>query len=197
MKSSKLALLVILALFTSHLFAQGISDQLLQFNQQNIDHQRTAMLALGGWAVANIGIGLGFSQSATGENRYFHQMNALWNTVNLAIAGFGYWSISGTDPASWDLATGLAKHQNFQKILLFNAGLDVGYILGGLYLQERSRRPDVNSDRLRGFGKAIVLQGGFLMVFDLVNYFIANGRSGDLDLRLGAVGNGVGMILNF
>ncbi|MEO0626280.1 MAG: hypothetical protein AAFY91_04785, partial [Bacteroidota bacterium] len=105
--------------------------------------------------------------------------------------------ISGTDPASWDLATGLSKHQSFQKILLFNAGLDVGYIVGGFYLQERARRPDVNSDRLRGFGKAIVLQGSFLMAFDLINYFIANGRTGDLDLRLGAVGNGVGMVLTF
>ncbi|MEM6879485.1 MAG: hypothetical protein AAF544_13045 [Bacteroidota bacterium] len=197
MNFTKFAFLFILCLWTSHLFAQTVSDQLLQFNQQNIDHQRTAMLALGGWAVANIGIGLGFIQSTTGETKYFHQMNALWNTVNLAIAGIGYWSISGTDPASWDLATGLSKHQSFQKILLFNAGLDVGYIVGGFYLQERARRPDVNSDRLRGFGKAIVLQGSFLMAFDLINYFIANGRTGDLDLRLGAVGNGVGMVLTF
>lgn len=197
MRTTKFILILIGLLWGSHLFAQEINEQLFHFNQRNIDHQKTAMIALGGWAVVNIGAGLGFSQRTTGETKYFHQMNALWNTVNLAIAGIGYWSISGVDPVGWDLATGLSKHQNFQKILLFNAGLDVGYILGGIYLQERARRPDVNSDRLRGFGKAIVLQGGFLMAFDLINYFIANGKGADLDLRLGAVGNGIGLVWNF
>ncbi|MEM1359137.1 MAG: hypothetical protein AAGF89_13100, partial [Bacteroidota bacterium] len=128
-----------------------------------------------------------------GETRYFHEMNALWNSVNLAIAGIGYFSITGQDPSSWDLATSFQKHQSFQKILLFNAGLDLGYIAGGLYLTERAKRNGVNQERLRGFGKSIMLQGGFLFVFDLVNYFIASSRDGGLHLMLGATSNGIGM----
>lgn len=54
-----------------------------------------------------------------------------------------------------------------QKILLFNAGLDVGYMLGGVYLLERGKREVKNAERLRGFGRSILLQGAFLFVFDL------------------------------
>lgn len=182
---------------TAFLEAQELSPSLLEFNQQSINHQRKAMLTLGGWAVVNIGAGLALRGNTTGATREFHTMNALWNTVNLGIAGLGLYSALQSDPASWDLTTSLSKHQNFQKILLFNAGLDVGYIMGGLYLTERAKRPDVNSDQLKGFGNSIMLQGAFLMVFDLVNYFIAAGNNGALPLQLGATVNGVGLSWTF
>lgn len=186
---------VLLLILSAGLAAQ--SPTLLDFNQATIDHQRTAMYALGGWALVNIGGGLALQGSATGSTKDFHRMNALWNTVNLAIAGVGYFSLAGTSAADWDLTTGLAKHHNFQKILLFNAGLDVGYVMGGLYLRERARRPGADADQLTGFGNAIVLQGAFLFAFDLVNYFIASGRAADLPLRLGATADGLGMTLTF
>lgn len=179
------------------LSAQDLSPSLLEFNQQSLGHQKTAMLTLGGWAVANIGTGLALRGSTEGSAREFHTMNALWNTVNLGIAGFGYWSAMKSDPGNWDLATSLGKHGSFQKVLLFNAGLDVGYIMGGLYLTERAKRPDVKQDQLKGFGNSIMLQGAFLLVFDLVNYFIASGRDNDLNLLLQSTGNGVGLTFTF
>lgn len=192
--TNRLALTFAIALLLGgFLFAQDASLSLLDFNQRELNHQKTAMLTLGGWAVANIGAGLALRGTTTGSAREFHTMNALWNTVNLGIAGLGYWSALKSDPANWDLATSLGKQQNFQKILLFNAGLDVGYLMGGLYLTERAKRPDVNSDQLKGFGNSIMLQGAFLMVFDLANYFIAAGRNGNLQLQLGATGQGVGL----
>jgi hypothetical protein len=69
--------------------------------------------------------------------------------------------------------------------------------MGGLYLTERAKRPDVNSDQLKGFGRSIMLQGAFLMVFDLANYFIATGRNGEIPLLLGGTENGIGLLLNF
>ena len=38
---------------------------------------------------------------------------------------------------------------NIQKILLLNAGLDVGYMLGGLYLTERSKNTEKNPERIK------------------------------------------------
>lgn len=184
---------VLICLTIAFLQGQELSPPLLEFNHQSLNHQKTAMLTLGGWAVVNIGAGLALRGSTDGATREFHTMNALWNTVNLGIAGIGYYAASQSDPASWDLTTSLGKHQNFQKILLFNAGLDVGYIMGGLYLTERAKRPNVNSDQLKGFGNSIMLQGAFLMVFDLANYFIAAGYDGELPLKLGAMGNGIGV----
>lgn len=192
----RIILCLCLALVTCGLLqAQTAVTELLTFNEASLQHQRTAMYTLGGWAVANIGIGLALRGSSEGDTRYFHEMNALWNGVNLAIAGIGYYSITRQDPASWELAASFQKHHGFEKILLFNAGLDIGYIAGGLYLTERAKRPGVNQDRLRGFGKSIILQGGFLFVFDLVNYFIASGRDGALNLMLGATQHGLGMVI--
>lgn len=177
--------------------AQQVDVNLLDFNQAGIAHQKVAMLTLGGWAVLNIGSGLALQGSADGATKHFHRMNAMWNGVNLAIAGFGYYSAMKSDPAGWDLVTSLGEHNGFQKILLFNAGLDVGYIMGGLYLTERAKRPDVNSDQLKGFGQSIMLQGAFLMVFDLANYFISSGRNGEMDLLLQSTSNGLGLTFIF
>lgn len=177
--------------------AQGLEAPLLSFNQQSLHHQQTAMLTLGGWAVANLALGAGLQGKATGSTKHFHRMNALWNTVNLGIAGLGYLTAIKADPAGWDVATSLQKHQGFQKILLFNAGLDVGYVMGGLYLTERAKRPDVNQDQLRGFGQSIMLQGTFLLVFDLVNYFIAAGANDQIPLLLGSTTDGLGLLLRF
>jgi hypothetical protein len=193
----RLTLLLVLSLTIYGLQAQGIQVDLPSFNQQSLDHQKTAMLTLGGWAVANIAAGATLQGSADGSTKHFHRMNALWNGVNLAIAGLGYYTAMKSDPAAWDLATSLSSHNGFQKVLLFNAGLDVGYIMGGLYLTERAKRPDVNSDQLKGFGRSIMLQGAFLMVFDLANYFIATGQNGEIPLLLGGTENGIGLLLNF
>ena len=168
------------------------------FNLARIHHQRRAMLVLGGWAVTNIALGASLRGNAVGETRYFHDMNAYWNLVNLGIAGFGYLAAMREDPSAIELFGATQKHYAFQKVLLFNAGLDIGYILGGLYLTERARRGGENTNRLRGFGKYIMLQGGFLFAFDLINYFISAGRNDQLQLLIqGANGLSLGLQYQF
>ncbi len=192
---TRIALLFLIGLLSFELLGQTAAADQLLFNEASLSHQRTAMLTLGGWAVVNIGAGLALRGGAEGSTRHFHEMNALWNTVNLAIAGFGYYSAMRADPAGWDLATSISKHHGFQKILLFNAGLDVGYVLGGLYLTERAKRPGENTDRLRGFGNAIMLQGGFLFVFDLVNYLVSNRL--EIPLTITPAASGLGLLYQF
>ena len=174
--------------------AQGVT--LEGVNGERLGQQQTAMLVLGGWAVGNIGLGLALRSQTEGSTRRFHEMNALWNTVNLGIAAFGYYAAL-REPATLEAWESFAKQRSFAKVLVFNAGLDVGYVLGGLYLTERARRPDVDRDQLRGYGRSIVLQGAFLFVFDLANYFIATGREADYRLLFGAVGDGLGLQYTF
>jgi hypothetical protein len=192
----RLFVLLLGLIFAGVVYGQPTVD-LTTFNQAEQLHQRRAMLVLGGWALTNIALGASLQGSRDGSDRYFHRMNAYWNLVNLGIAGFGYYAATQLDPTGFDLSTSVDKHYNFQKILLFNAGLDVGYVLGGLYLTERAKNDPDRQDQFRGFGQSIMLQGGFLFAFDLVNYFISRSRSDDLDLLLGPTPNGVGMILNF
>ena len=183
-------------------FAQ--SDALLDFNQDRLQKQKRAMLVLGSWAVANMAVGASLQGNATGTTKYFHQMNLGWNAVNLAIAGFGYWGVARLDLGSFDLAASIHEAHRFQKILLFNAGLDVGYMLGGLYLTERSKNTpiDKNPERLKGFGRSILLQGAFLFAFDLTTYLVlAQGNQAIPplleQLDIGLLGSGIGLRYRF
>ena len=83
-----------------------------------------------------------------------------------------------------------------KQVLLFNAGLDVAYFVGGAYLRERSTtRPD-RADQLQGYGKSVMLQGGFLLAFDMVNYVIFKKRGDNQqDQLLRVTPSGVGVVL--
>ena len=190
-------LLISLLLLCVGLGAQTLPD----FNQTRLDRQRNAMLVLGTWAVGNLAAGAVLQGQRTGEDRYFHRMNAYWNGINLLLAGSGLYTALTTDPAGMDLIESLRQQGRLEKILLFNAGLDVGYMLGGAYLMERARRPDQeNPERLRGFGKSIVLQGAFLFAFDLGAYFYLHQDPETVPGLLGAVqlsGDGLGMVWRF
>ena len=56
--------------------------------------------------------------------------------------------------------------KTLRRILLFNAGLDILYILGGLSL---ARTKGATDEKMRGQGWGIVLQGVFLFKFDLIH----------------------------
>lgn len=154
------------------IYAQQMVD--LKGNYEHLQQrERSAMLSLGTWAVGNIAIGSVLAaKSKTEEQKAFYQMNAGWNVVNLVIAGAGFYASQKGMPdglTSWDI---VEKHYSLQKTFLFNAGLDVGYMAGGAWLMERSKTSLKNPVQMRGFGKAIVLQSGFLFLFDLTQFFI-------------------------
>ncbi|MEM9888726.1 MAG: hypothetical protein AAF849_22715 [Bacteroidota bacterium] len=177
------------------MFAQ--SDILFDFNQDRLKKQKTAMTILGSWAIGNIAVGSVLASRQEGTSKYFNQMNAGWNVINLAIAGFGYYGALKADPSGFDSYQSIQEQYKLQKLLLFNAGLDVGYMLGGVYLIERSKNTasDKNPERLKGFGQSIVLQGAFLFVFDLTTYFVLAADNDNVQTIVGS--NGVGVLWQF
>ncbi|WP_461129619.1 DUF6992 family protein [Spirosoma aerophilum] len=172
------------------------SPELQNFTEQRVRHQKTLGLTLGSYALANIAVGAVAAGQTSGETKYFHKMNVYWNLVNLGIAGAGLLGSRKTQTGSETLADAVRQHENMKKILLLNTGLDVAYVVGGAYLRERGANQPDKVDQLRGYGKSIMLQGGFLFAFDLVNYFIFKNR-GDKQERwlLSATSNGVGLVL--
>jgi hypothetical protein len=75
------------------------------------------MLFLGVWVVRNMVVGgIGITQT-TGNTWYFHQMNAAWNTANLAIAGFGYYAMRNQN-TDISLSETISELHNFEKIPL-------------------------------------------------------------------------------
>jgi hypothetical protein len=162
--------------------AQGLTD-LEVINQTRLDYNLQGMLILGTWAVVNLVVGAAASFRMRGQSLAFHQMNAYWNVVNLGIAVFGFWQASQVAVLNfWEV---LVAQQQIEKILLANSALDFGYIALGLCLIERGRR--LEKDKWLGFGKSIVLQGAFLLLFDAILY----GFQQQLGIELLELGKGI------
>ena len=186
-----------LVLIPASLVGQDISEW-AGFEQHRQQINKTGMLVLGTWAVGNILTGAYGNFTTTGQARYFHQMNAMWNVVNLGIATFGYVNALNADPYSMGLSQVVGEYTTLQNILLLNAGLDVAYMTAGFFLRERSKTAS-KAEMLKGYGNGLILQGAFLFVFDIALYFIhRNHASFKLfpiidQLGEGAVGLGVGI----
>ena len=162
--------------------AQGFAD-LEVINQTRLDYNLKGMLILGTWAMVNLILGALASFRTSGQIQAFHQMNAYWNVVNLGIAGFGFWQ--ATQVAALNFWEVLVAQQQIEKVLLFNAALDFGYMAIGLLLIERGRR--LEKERWMGFGKSILLQGAFLLLFDAILY----GFQQQLGIELLELGKGI------
>jgi hypothetical protein len=140
-----------------------IVSSLEVFNATRLLYNLQGMLILGSWALLNLLVGTIQGFQTRGQVQAFHQMNAYWNLVNLGIAGFGYWQASqiSLPIIFWEV---ISAQQQIEKVLLFNAALDLGYMAVGFLLIERGLR--LEKERWIGFGKSILLQGGFLLLFD-------------------------------
>ena len=153
----------------------GQQEKLVEFNQKRLMINKKGMTVLAGWALLNLAVGGSRIFNTEGVSKNFHIMNAAWGGVNLAIAGFGYFG-SLQDPAGLGLYETFNEQKFIQQFLLLNTGLDVAYIVAGFYLRERSERFRVGNqtkyERFKGFGRSLILQGSFLMVFDLTLFFI-------------------------
>ncbi|WP_010664657.1 DUF6992 family protein [Marinilabilia salmonicolor] len=162
-----LFLLAFIMIFAMDADAQVSSDE---FYPRHVQTQNAGMYVLGSWAVANIAIGAHGWNRFNGEKKYFHQMNLFWNTVNLGIAGFALYNNMRTDPLMFGVEEALGEARKIEKILLINSGLDVAYIGTGFLLRHLSSNSDKRKDLLKGYGNSLILQGSFLLVFDLILY---------------------------
>lgn len=180
----KSALMIKTFLFAFFLFLAASTmtgaQSLEEINTARNRTSKTGMMVLGGWAIANIISAPIGSSLTTGPDRYFHRMNAYWNLVNLGLAIPGFINTLKYNPAI-SLSESLAEQADMEKLLLFNAGLDIGYVLGGLYLLERSRRGEQRADMYKGFGRSIMMQGSFLFLFDLGFYYFLHRHQAELN----------------
>lgn len=150
-------------------------------DKQRIQNQQSGMLVLGSWSLINIATGVILKPQSQGSESYFHQMNALWNSVNLGIAAIGFMN-SRKEIGVSDPMTAMEKQIKLEKSLLFNTGLDIAYITAGAWMLERAKtqsNPN-QQDQLKGFGKSIIVQGSFLLLFDACFYAISSRNSKDL-----------------
>jgi hypothetical protein len=136
-----------------------------------------------GWAVAD-----------DPEWQAFHQMSIGWNVINMSLAIPGLVGGLRTKPGEFNLGQSLKEGNGARISFAFNTGLDVGWIFTGVWFLERGIRTD--NAQFKGFGRSMILQGGFLLLFDLAMWitrdvkdkrFVATPVVGDI-LGVQAVG---------
>ena len=140
------------------------------YRLENYRINQTGMYTLGAWAVSNMVTGSIGWANGEGSNRYFHQMNVMWNTVNLAIAGFSLYNTKKNHLQEMKTDEFLLQNQTTEKILLINSILDLGYMGAGILLRKQSDTSENKAHQLKGYGNSLILQGGFLLIFDVVMY---------------------------
>jgi len=162
---------------------------LAEVNQQRQKLNKNAMLAVGSWSAVNIIYGTIASGKASGSTKYFHQMNAIWNGVTLGLVTTGH--LLAKKEGDLNLEQSLKKQAVAEKLLLVNAGLDVAYIAGGMYMKERSKSSIENRDKLKGYGESVMVQGAALLFFDALMYGLHNKNGKSLYGLAGKMSAGV------
>ena len=177
------------------------SQPLMNFNseRQHIDQQ--LMIGLGTWAVSNFTLsGYAWATASTLQEKYFHQMNVMWNTVNLGLAVPGYFRAKNANSGLNNAQTWEAQKKT-QKIFLINSALDLAYMTSGFMLQKQEDIDQVKQAQLQGYGNSLLLQGGFLLLFDLSAYWIHQ-HHGRISQEKGSIqlqpsSNGIGLRFQF
>jgi len=158
------------------------AQDLATFHQERSKLDKALMLTLGSWASANAVSGaIGWTTAKNPEMKSFHQMNVMWNAVNLGLAVPGYLKARNAK-AVMSLSATLSQQQKTERIFLFNSGLDIAYITAGFLLRSMALNQQAKADQLNGFGKGLILQGSFLFAFDLTAFAIHH-RHGKQVLR--------------
>ena len=152
-----------------------------------LHHARELLLSRGlavlaAWALYSIvGGGYGLARAPRrAATFYFHAMTVGWGLVNAALAFVGIVQQETVAPAGLQLAELFTAQLRNENLFGFNAGLDAAYVMTGFYLQARAAVPGAaHPARLLGYGRALRIQGGFLLIFDAAMWTLmhAQGRA--------------------
>ncbi len=113
---------------------------------------------LTGWGIANLGIGIWRQFHKSVPKRQFWLMNGLWGFVNSII---GLYILRSVFFDTLSVSANLAYQSNQVNIIFINIFLDIAYVVAGYFLSRGDGRRKI-------FGWAIIIQGVFLFVFDLL-----------------------------
>ena len=168
MKKTTFLLPILFLILSLDAFGQYQTNQSYMLEKQKIG--RSGMIAYTTWSGANlIGGAIGWG-TAKGEWRYFGQMTTIWSIINLGISVPGLLGSFKTYENSVPTSELVRSQYSSEQTYLINGGLDFLYIGSGAVLSAISNQHPNNRDLLRGFGNAIMIQGGFLLLFDFMQF---------------------------
>ena len=130
--------------------------------------QRQAMPILLGWAIGSIVTGALWHRD---QSKYLQGMGGQFMAWGLVDGVIALMALTGArrKTAAWQAGDITPRQQaqeadQFEKIIWANVVLDVGYVLGGRWWQRRY--PEYPARQ--GMGVGVMLQGFFLLVWDIL-----------------------------
>jgi hypothetical protein len=127
------------------------------------DHSQRVARRLLTWSALSVSSGLVLGRSKNPVRRGVGEQFTAWGTIDGAIALAG-WALARRRQRGPGEPESLQETQQLQRLLLVNAGLDVLYVAGGAAILLGRGRTDAT---WRGRGLGVLIQGGFLLGFDL------------------------------
>lgn len=121
------------------------------------------------WAAASILAGLSLIALAPRFWQGFGIQTLVWGAIDGVIAGFGLWMSRrrpGRAPHAGNPQLMDRESRKLKRTLWINTGLDPLYIAGGIVLAATLGR---SNPTWAGHGWGIILQGAFLLFFDLIH----------------------------
>ncbi|MCE3279312.1 MAG: hypothetical protein K0S44_1503 [Bacteroidetes bacterium] len=156
--------------FSFSLFSQAPTNtELYDFNKSRNKRTKIGLKVLGGWSLANMATSGLMYNSSKGSDKYFHQMNLMFNGINTIIVAA---SLLPKEKNDQGLTKTIQWQSNTEALYVANAALDLVYSTAGLYLTEKAKTDVKNHDKFKGFGNALILQGGFLFLLDTTMYIV-------------------------
>lgn len=127
--------------------------------------QQRLLFQLSVWSLLSVFAG-GITVALTPTGSFwqaFGGMNAAWGLVNLVIASLGFYGVMRKIRSG--LCDEREERARLLRLLKLNALLDIGYVAAGVGMVLWGKTP-----LLQGFGWGIIVQGGFLLLFDAWHY---------------------------
>lgn len=157
-----------LSIFNCHSQEIQIPDRFIE-TQGRLN--KDGALFLSSWATYNIIYSGYLSTFETGEKNYFHQMNAIGGTINLAIGLPTL--IRNYNIYKGKIKLDLVKYDPTKPLFNYSAKawIDVAIIGAGFYIKSRASKV-ASPDPYFGIGKSLILQGSVAITFDSIMYLL-------------------------
>lgn len=174
----KLFALFLFFIFTQFTTAQTSLDEI---NETRCKHTLNGMIAFSSWTGANLVAGTVGVLTTKGELQHFFEMNIYFNVINLGLAVPGVIGAIKAKRNGLNFETSVKEVQKIKTVYLVNAALDFTYITAGFLFREIGRNNNNNislRNRLVGYGNSFIVQGGFLLLYDVIEFGLhtANGK---------------------
>ena len=171
MSSFKATIFIVLTFFTSFTHSQSKELDSILIQNNFFQNQQVSLSLLSGWSVANLALSPLSANNIfkpVSQNDHFHQMNFMFNVVNIAIAGFAHYEVNRRSKLSWSLSSIEQQRSKARTNIKINMGLDLSYIIGGLLLNNISPNNPNEINQFKGYGSSLIVQGAYLLIYDAI-----------------------------